>query len=165
MSYTLKCDNGDLISDASGSYTSISGLHKVSQDVAEALLNNYDPEVVTYYNGSELYRVGEQTTILNTIGVEEWVHTMVMEAMDRLQDLQDDDEYIDEDESIEDVTELTVNKAGYLSWRFILRLVTESADNIPLNFDISLSQQLPDDLAEEFNTFIQKYSISYQAFL
>jgi len=165
MSYTLKCDDGDLIKDASGRYQVIAGLHKVSQDIAEALLNNYDSEAETYYNGSELYRVGEQTTILGTIGVEEWVHTMVMESMDRLQDLQDDDEYIDEDESIDDIQELTVDKVGYLSWRFILRVVTESADNIPMNFDISLSQQLPNSLAEEFDKFALEYSASYQAFL
>jgi len=165
MSYTLKCDDGDLVQNAAGQYTSVAGLEKVSQDVAESLLNNYDPDNTTYYNGSELYKVGDQTTILSTIGVEEWVHSIVMESMDRLQDLQDDDNYVDEAESIESIQELTVNKIGYFSWKFMLRILTESEDNIPMDFTISLSQQLPDYLKEEFGKFVTLYSTSYQAFL
>ncbi len=165
MSFTLKCDNGDLMVSAAGGYVVISGLEKVAQDIAESLLNNKDPDLETYYNGSELYRIGENTTLLDTIGVEEWVHTMVMESIDRLIDSQDEDAYVDEEESIDTIRELTVEKVGYLSWQFMLRVITESDQNIPMNFDITLSQQLPDSLAEEFDKFIIKYQTSSNAFL
>jgi len=164
MSYTLKCDDGDLIVNAAGGYSVIFGLEKVAQDIAESLLNNTDPDAETYYNGSELYQIGDQTTILSTIGVEEWVHTMVMESMERLMDNQDEDDYIDEEESIDTIRELTVEKVGFLSWRFMLRVITESAQNVPMNFDIALSQQLPDSLADEFDQYALKYQISSPSF-
>ena len=164
MSYTLKCDDGDLLVNAAGGYVSIFGLEKVAQDIAESLLNNKDPDEETYYNGSELYQIGNQTTILNTIGVEEWVHTMVMESMERLMDSQDEDNYIDEEESIDEIRELTVEQVGYFSWRFMLRVLTESEQNIPMTFDITLAQQLPDSIAEEFDKFVLKYQITANTF-
>lgn len=165
MSYTLKCDDGDLMLTTVGGYAVISGLEKVAQDIAESLLNNSDPDLEMYYNGSELYRIGEQPAMLHTIGVEEWIHTAVMESLDRLIDSQDEDSFVDEEESIDEIKELTVEQVGTLSWRFMLRVLTESDQNVPMNFDITLSQQLPDSLADTFDKFVIKYQTSNEAFM
>ena len=164
MSFTIKCDNGDLMTTIAGSYAIISGIEKCAQDIAESLLNNYDPEIELYYNGSELYKVGDDPTILDTIGAEELIEVAVADAMERLKDLQDNDLYIDEDESIDEIRRLDVDKVGYFSWRFFLYVITESEEFIPANYDITLSQQLPASLADDFSKFIPPYVASVQPF-
>ena len=155
MSYTIKCDDGDLIMDSAGRYVVVYGQEKVAQDIAESLLNNYDPEFPTYYNGSELYRVDATPMLIATIGAEDFIRSAVESAIERLQDLQDEDDYVDEEEKIDHIAQLTVDKVGPMSYTFYLRVVTESEDDIPLpSYTVSLSQQLPAALSKDFGYFV-----------
>lgn len=149
MSYTIKCDDGDLIMDAAGRYVVVYGLEKVAQDIAESLLNNYDPEFTTYYNGSQLYMADANPMLVSTIGAEEFIRSAVEDAISRLQDLQDEDDYIDDTEKIDHISQLTVDQVGPMSYTFYLRVITASEDDLPLDpFTISLAQQLPDSLSK-----------------
>jgi hypothetical protein len=143
MSVTFKCDNGDLILDTSGRFAVVSGLEKCSQDIAEALLNVWDPNGNNDYNGSELALIQGETAGLSTMRIEEQIRYAVQSAVERLMDAQSNDLYIDEDEQIEDIRELQVRKLGLFTYGFYLYCITLSEQDVPLAFSITLGQQLP----------------------
>lgn len=146
MSYTLKCDDGDLMVDAAGRFFIVQGIEKCAQDVAESLLNNWDPEDITWFNGSEIYLIDADPRALDAISAEERIRLAVEEAIERLIDLQDDDDYADVDEIISEIRELWVRKLGGVSYGFFVKVVTESEDFAPLGFSITLNQQLPSSI-------------------
>lgn len=143
MSITLKCDNGDLIVSTGGTFIFINGLEKCAQDIAESLLNSWDVDLVQYYNGSELYRVAEDPETLTLISAEERIRLAVDDSIDRLIDLQEADDFVDEDEQIDEVRDLLVERVGFMTYAFYLNVVTASEEQVPLDFFIELTQQLP----------------------
>jgi len=155
MSYTIKCDDGDLIMDVTGRYRAAFGREKCAQDIAESLLNNYDEEYTMYYNGSTLYKIDQHPNLISTIGAEEFIQTSVGEAVTRLMDAQDNDDYVDETEKIDHVDHLIVNQIGLMSYTFDLRVITESTEPVVVDdFTISLAQQLPSALSQGFGVFL-----------
>jgi hypothetical protein len=146
LSNTLKCDNGDLMVATAGRFLVVTGIEKCAQDMAESLLNNWDPNELMWYNGSELFLIDADPSSLDAISAEERIRVAVEKAIDRLIDLQEDDNYVDPDEKIEEIRELWVRSLGKSSYGFFLRVVTESEENVPLGFSIELSQQLPSSL-------------------
>jgi hypothetical protein len=147
MSVTFKCDNGDLILDNRGRFVAIDGIHKCSQDIAEALLNKWDPDVNQWYNGSELYLVDADPASLNIVSAEERIRYAVQDAILRLQSLQEDIDFVNETEKIEELRELWVDRIGDFTYAFRLQVVTESEDYVPLEtFTIDLEHQLPTGL-------------------
>ena len=155
MSYTIKCDDGDFIMDSAGRYVMASGQEKLAQDIAESLLNNYDPDFPTYYNGSQLYIVDQSPSLISTIGAEEFIRSTVEDAIDRLRNLQDEDDYLEESERIDHISELTVNKVGPMSYTFYLRVIAADESDVPIEpFTITLRQQLPASLDKEYGFFV-----------
>lgn len=145
MSTTIKCDNGDLIVGTSGRFILVDGIEKCAQDIAESLLNNWDENEDQYYNGSELFLLlRDQNSVLAGIAVEERIRNAVEEAVFRLMDMQEADDYVDEDELIEQIRELWVQRLGVDgSYAFFLRVITMSELELPMNFDLTLNQMLP----------------------
>lgn len=149
MSYTIKCDDGDMIMESTGRYRAVFGREKCAQDIAESLLNNYDEQFTMYYNGSTLYKVDQHPNLIGAIGAEEFIRTSVSDSIARLQDAQDNDDYVSEDEKIDHIAHLTVTQIGMMSYTFDLRAITESTEQVVVDdFTISLAQQLPSSLAQ-----------------
>lgn len=145
MSTTIKCDNGDLFVGTSGRFILVDGIEKCAQDIAESLSNNWDEEGDQYYNGSELFLLmRDQSSAIAGIAIEERIRSAVEDAVFRLMDMQEADDYVDEDELIEQIRELWVQRLGVDgSYAFFLRVITMSELELPMNFDITLTQMLP----------------------
>lgn len=145
MSYTLKVQDGDLVTDTANKYVVISKLEKCAQDIMESLLNNWDEDSDQYYNGSTLYIVEQHPTRFDVIGAEEFIRSAVEDSIERLQNSQDEDDFVDEEEKIEEVAELTVwrDDDAKTSWNFFLRVLTESENFVPMSFEVTAEQQLP----------------------
>jgi len=154
MSITIKCDDGDWVVDAAGRYVTVQGLEKGTQDIAEALLNTYDPKFPTYYNGSTLWTIQEKTTALVDFSIESLIHVSVTDAIDRLRDIQDNNAYVDDDERINKIAELFVRHPYPMTWIYYLRVITDSDQAIPLNFPISLRQQIPENIGAYDTAFM-----------
>ena len=149
MSITIKCDDGDIMVSTGGTFIIVGGMQKCAQDIAESLLNNWDPDVLSWYNGSELYTVAEDPASLGLIGAEERIRYSVEDAILRLQDLQQADDEADEDEIIEEIRTLMVQKVGFMTYGFYLGVITASEEFVPQDFFINLSQQLPTTFDED----------------
>ena len=149
MSITLKMANGDLVTDSTGRHLNIEGAEKLAQDIAEALLNNFDPEFPTYYNGSELFRLTSDPIVKNVVLLQERIQSMVHEAIDRLIDQQDLDPYADDEERIDQIERLDVRKVADLTWAFMLIVVNQSDEPIPTAFSVDLLHQLPSSISDE----------------
>lgn len=100
MSHTLAVANGDLDINALGSCDLISGQDKLSQDVAEALLSDYDYE--RDYGGKL------QTMVVPGLGAKAMVSSEVQRILTRLQSMQSQDSSITSDERISSVSDIKV---------------------------------------------------------
>lgn len=149
MSITLKMEGGDLALDSAGRHLNIEGAEKLAQDIAESLLNNFDPEFPDYFNGSELFRVQQDPIANNTILAQERIRSYVQDAMDRLIDLQDLDAYAEDEERIDIVDRIDVKQVGSLSYAFYLAVINQSAELVPTAFEINLLSELPSSLSDE----------------
>ena len=158
MSITVKCDDGDLVLDDRHAFMPIDGEEKCAQDVGESLLNNWDPDGINWFNGSELYSlIGETPSSLDRVSPDEQIHFIVEEAIMRLQDLQDNDAYVDSEEAIDEIRTIDVFAIGKMTYVFRLELVTLSDELLVRQYEISLSQQLPSTQSlAEFRSFVPK---------
>ena len=149
MSVTLKMIDQDLAVSTGGRFITVRGIEKCAQDIAESLLNDWDHSGIAWWNGSELSLIGPDPVDTTVINVEERIRVAVEDAIERLIDLQEDDDYADEDELIAEMRELWVRSLGSSSYGFYLRAITESTEEIPLQFEINVGQQLPSGIEEE----------------
>jgi hypothetical protein len=155
MSYTMKCDDGDLIMDSTGRYRAVFGQEKCVQDIAESLLNNYDTEFPMYYNGSLLYEIDHNPAFVEAIGAEAFIHAAVNESIERLMDSQENDEYVDAAEKINHIQQLMVRRLGIMTYTFYLLAITEDDSDVTVDdFVVSLAQQLPASLAQGYSNFL-----------
>jgi len=163
MSYTIKVQDGDLVTDTANKYVIIDKLEKCAQDVMESLLNNWDGDSEQYYNGSTLYVVEQHPTRFDIIGAEEFIRAAVEESIERLQNLQDEDDFVDEEEKIEEVAELNVwrDHDSKTTWNFFLRLLTESEDYVAQNFEVTAEQQLPANVANNIPRSFQPSTVDF----
>ncbi len=146
MSTTLKCDDGDLLIDNRGQFIPINGMQKAAQDIAESLLNNWDPEDDQWWNGSELFKIERSPSEYAIVGPEEQIRYMVEDAVTRLQDLQEEDAYADDDELIAEIRELWVKPLGDMTYGYYLVAITASEEKVDPAFKIDLNQQLPSSM-------------------
>jgi len=161
MSVTIMVADGDLAVSVAGRFVYINGIQKCAQDIAESLLNNWDPIEESWYNGSELYAIDEDPSTLTTLTVEERIRSAVDESIERLRDLQDEDDYVDDDELIDEVRELWASKLGNFTYGFYLRVITSSYEEVPMGFTVSLGQQLPPGLDElDLQAFVTPSSMA-----
>ena len=102
MSQTLAVANGDLDINALGTCDLIQGRDKVSQDIAEILLSDYDAE--RDYGGKL------QTMSVTGAGAKALVSSELQGIMKRLQAMQSNDPNITSQERIASVPNIIVNK-------------------------------------------------------
>jgi len=143
MSITLKMVDGDLATDIAGRHINIQDEEKLAQDTAESLLNNFDPDFPTYFNGSQLYRIQQDPIPNNIVLVQERIRTYVQEAVERLIDMQDLDPYATDEERIDTIDRIDVQQVGQLSYSFFLLLINQSDEPVPTAFEVSLLSDLP----------------------
>ncbi len=147
MSVTLKMAAGDLVLMSNGQFQQASGLEKSNQDLAEALLNNYDPLDPPWYpTGSEFYVIDDNVYAYNQMGMETVIRSMAESAIERLMEAQADDPYVDDEELIVETKSVDVWAVGDLSFAFYAACVTDSDENVDVSFDIDLSHQLPSEI-------------------
>jgi hypothetical protein len=143
MSITLKMVDGDLATDSGGRYLNVVGAEKAAQDIAEVLMNNYDPEFPPYWIGSSLFEIQANPTEFNTFNAELSIRSSVEDAVARLQDLQDVDPFVDDEERITHIKRLEVIQIGDKSYAFFLEVRVDSDELLQLEFDVPLGQVLP----------------------
>lgn len=126
MSKTLKVSNGDLyFSPNTGKSESIEGYEKLSQEVAESLLNEFDPDINF---GNELIN---QTTLATSLAMATAeVTRFVSEALDRLQTLQSNQRNLSYDEEMAGVDDLVVIPSTDGNVAFYVSIIMTSGDSI-----------------------------------
>lgn len=127
MSKTLRVANGDWDVDSRGRPIYIEGREKVAQDVANVLLQELYADA-SY--GSELARV-ERSTIVDTANAHRAIiQTLVGEAVERLQALQEQEETIPREERIVDYTVIVDRMTQQqLAYSYYLAVTTEASND------------------------------------
>lgn len=149
MSITLKMVDKDLAIDSGGRHINVRGVEKAAQDLAESLMNNYNPEFPTHYIGSTLYEIQGNPIEYNLGNAEIAIRSAVEDAVARLQDLQDEDPYIDDDERITDIARLEVIRIGETTYAYFLECRVDTDELLLLEFDVPLGTNLPPSAAGE----------------
>lgn len=129
MSYTLAVADGDLDINAAGAGILITDRDKLSQDVAESLLNDYDQETDL---GGKLHSM-----VVPGLSGKTLVVTEVQRILNRLQRNQSRDANITPAERISAVTSITAEQVSDTDVSFHARIQT--ADNGSLVMTDSLS--------------------------
>ena len=141
---------GDILLNSTGRPEEVDGLDKVTQDVAETLINEYDSGDPPWYpTGAEFFRLLGRTYAYNSDEIANSIETMAYEAVERLVVTQEEDPYVDDAELIADVRSIRAFSVGDLSWAFYVYLVTDSDEQIKSGGEIDLSQQLPSSLSPD----------------
>lgn len=149
MSITLKKSGGDIVIQASnGRPYWITGVEKLSQDVADVLMTTYNPETGF---GHELDSLFNGTNRLSNIGIinATYIRNRVEEAISRLRSLQElRRDQIDAFETIDDVSDVQVYTIGSTGYAFTVEVTPLEGPNVaPQTFSINLSHQLLDSAA------------------
>jgi hypothetical protein len=143
LSITWQVSNGDIVLDGAGRLVEVQGIEKCTQDLLEALLNQYDAQDPDWYNGSELHRLDSMVVPLDSIGVDTLIEQYARTATQRLMEQQENDPYVDEDELIAEIQTLVAQPLGNLTWSFFERVLTDSQLPATVGFDLETNQQLP----------------------
>jgi hypothetical protein len=145
MSRTLKKRDGDVVVQTSrGQYLLIEGIHKLSQDAADALMTEYDPERKM---GSQLSNLGKLNGQANAAALgmvnRGYVKSLVRDALERLRAQQNT--RVDQLSSTEAISVIgtvrvvQLSKTGYL---FSVDITPVSGPDIsPTTFLIQLRHQ------------------------
>jgi hypothetical protein len=146
--------DGDFVLLSDGVYDLVEDEEKAAQDIAESLQNNYDSEDPSWFNGSELFRlIGDPAFAVRAVRagltIETLLHSIVEEAIVRLMDLQDEDDYITDKERISEIQTLQVRRLGNgSSYFFYLVCLNDSNEPIRTDFIIRLIPDLPPGMNE-----------------
>ena len=148
MTTTFRMVDGDLFFDVNGRLDAIDGVEKLSQDLAEVLLTEFD---VDRDFGSELHTV-ETDPSFNIS--EQQVSSFVSDAVERVQNLQRSNENTTRDEEIASIDQIEVNKNNQTEILFGLAVSTTSGDVVASQAAIrakpvSLRHQLPPSTSEQ----------------
>ena len=117
MSTTLKISNGDIYIDpVLGQSQTVSGVTKCSQDIAAVLMTdliqkNRSGQALPRAYGSELATLTTPAQYSGLIG-RPMVQRKIQEAVQRLEDLQNQDPAVTADEKIKTISKLTVQQLG-----------------------------------------------------
>lgn len=122
----------------------------MAQDVGESLQNNYDPDDPSWFNGSELYSIEANPSLVaaSGLGAEALIYNIVEEAIFRLMELQDEDDYVDEAEHVTEIQTLQIQKIGDMSYFFYLVLLNDSDEPVREEFIIRLLPPVSPGIAE-----------------
>lgn len=145
MSRTLKKRDGDIVfEDSNGRPFYIEGIHKLSQDVADALMTEFDQE---RGYGSQLANIDtinsqSKSGPLGLIG-RGYIKTLVRESLERLQELQnsrlDQLTSFEAIESIGTIRVVQLSRTGYLFHVDVTPF--DGPDVIPTSFFVNLRHQ------------------------
>lgn len=129
MSRTLAVENGDLFVNARGTGDWISGRDKLSQDFAETLLTEYDPETD---NGTRLTKI-----VVGAGASKSFVTAELHGGVSRLQRKQQQDSHCTADERLASVSRLNVEVKGRDCY-FDIALRTGSGETLVVQDGIQL---------------------------
>ena len=136
MSTTLQISNGDLFIDRStGTTQSISGTSKLAQDIAEALLVNFDLE---RNFGNTMNVDGIQPSIIGQVS-EVDVRERIESAIDRLKNKQAEDDQLDPTEELVNIERLDIELLnGNTEVRFLLEVSTAKRERVNVGDTLTL---------------------------
>lgn len=140
MSVTLKISNGDLDLGENGQGTLISGVEKLSQDVAEVILTPYD---ATEDWGNRLGSV-QLPYVSNWVMMEGLIKSEVAQAVQRLRRKQQTFPQLSDGERINKVKRIDVAVINGIAL-FFLAVEASSTYTIPLTFQTKLGHVVPPD--------------------
>ncbi len=163
MSTTLRIQDGDLVLLPQGVFDTVTDEAKLRQDIAETTLNNLDPQNPSWFTGSLLYTVeaNPQNIIKSGIGVEQYIQVIIDEALQRLIDLQEEDEYITDKERISEVEQIIVQKIGNSAYIFYAIVRNDSDEQVAEDIVLRVPGSLPPGMAENLsNAFISRQDVS-----
>jgi hypothetical protein len=167
MSVTLKLEYGDWVLQSDGTFQTCTGMEKCAQDVGESLQNNYDEDDPSWFNGSTLYLImnNPQLSVEEGLGVEMQIRTAVEDAVLRLMELQDEDEYVDDSERISEIRSLMVRKVGASTYFFYLYLINDMDQPIERTFRLKLLEGLPPGIDETVSGGTELYQQIKKSFI
>lgn len=148
MTGTFRMADGDLFFDVNGRLDVIEGVVKLSQDLAESLLTEFD---VGRDYGSELHLV-ETDPSFNIS--EQQVTSFVADAVERLQELQRTNENTTRDEEIASIDQIEVFKNDQTEIVFGLAVTTTegrtvASQNAIRSKPVSLDHLLPPSTSQQ----------------
>ena len=148
MTTTFRMADGDILFDVNGRLETIDGVVKLSQDLAEVLLTEFD---VDRDFGSELHLV-ETDPAFNIS--EQQVTSFVSDAVERVQSLQRSNENTTRDEEIAAIDQIEVFKNKQTEILFGLAVSTTGGQTVASQTAIrskpvSLKHQLPPSTSEQ----------------
>jgi len=145
MSSTLKKRDGDIVfDDSSGRPILIEGIHKLSQDVADALMTEYDPERAYGSQLANIENINAQSRSgpIGLVG-RGYIKTLVREAIERLQELQNTRlDQLTSFEAIETIGTIRVvqfSRTGYIFYVDVTPF--DGPDVVPTSFLVQLRHQ------------------------
>jgi hypothetical protein len=143
MSKTLKKIDGDIyLPTSNGRPEYIEGIEKLSQDTADALLTEYDPD---RQFGSELASLNDQPVKSGVLGVfnKAFLMQRARDAIDRLRALQNlRQDQLTSFEAIKEVGTIRVfqiSQTGYILWIDVHPMA--GPDKAPTSFKVNLRHQ------------------------
>jgi len=145
MSRTILKENGDIYIDPSSGRTQlITGIRKLSQDVADALLVEYNSERDF---GQELTKVlssNSGASFLNVIH-SAYIKSRVEEAISRLKAMQQSrPDQLNDYEAIDKINDLRVYSLNNTDYVFVVDVSPKAGpDQNPQTFTVKLAHQLP----------------------
>lgn len=154
MAATYKMVDGDLFFDVNGRMEAIEGFAKVSQDIAEVLLTNFDS---SRDYGSEL-SLTDANPVFNL--AESQVSSYVMDAVERLRNLQRTNNTTTAQEEIASIDAVEVFKNDQTEVTFGLAVSTTAGPQIQSSVDlrtpVALNHLLPPSKTEQSQEFDDK---------
>jgi len=145
MARTLKKRDGDIVfDDSNGRPILIEGIHKLSQDVADALMTEYDPERSYGSQLANIETINSQSRSgpIGLVG-RGYIKTLVREAIERLQELQNTRlDQLTSFEAIESIGTIRVvqfSRTGYIFYVDVTPF--DGPDVVPTSFLVQLRHQ------------------------
>jgi len=149
MSKTITVQNGDFYVNEAGSFEwTTTPRHKLAQDIANTLLQEFNP---TNNTGSELSTIiGSSFFAGSPEQNKSYISQIINDTMRRFKSLQNFLEDLPSEEKISNWTVL-VEKASYpsLSYYYYLKVVTEAGvDPLEISYEVELGQTRDPNLVE-----------------
>ena len=140
MSKTIRIADGDIYIDSNGQSSLVDSVNKSGQDIAAALLIDYDANTSF---GSELATFVQSPYNFISDGI---VQQLILEAVQRLQAKQQQDSASTSDERIARIKDLRIDRSDNGDVFFYLELETETGSTLDRAFLIPMS------LDQQFST-------------
>lgn len=144
MSTTLMKRDGDLVVQSSnGRQVTIKGIQKLSQDVADCLMTEYDPERAYGSEISNLDQINSSRSEALGMINRGRIKSMVRDAVERLQQLQNTRlDQLDGYEAIKSIGAIRVIRFSSTGYIFFVDVTpADGPDKIPTSFLIQLRHQ------------------------